>query len=78
MTKLQNLRKQAGLTQRELASRSGVSLRTVQKYEIEDLDIDKATVVVVYRMALVLGCSVEDLISDDAAAGVVLPDLSVK
>lgn len=78
MSKLQTLRKQAGLTQQELSNRSGVSLRTLQKYEIEDLDIDKATVVVVYRLALVLGCSVEDLISDDAAAGVVLPDLTVK
>lgn len=62
-TKLQQLRKDAGYTQRELAARSGLSIRTLQYYEQGVLDLDKASASTVYRLALALDCQMEDLLT---------------
>ena len=61
-TNLKRIRQLYGCTQAELAKRSGVSLRSIQMYEQRNKDINKAAVEAVYRLAKVLGCSVEDLI----------------
>ena len=61
-TSLKRIRTAYGLTQAELAKRSGVSLRSIQMYEQRNKDINKASVETVYGLARVLGCSVEDLI----------------
>ena len=61
-TALQIQRKKCGISQRELAERSGVNLRTLQQYEVGAKDINKASVISVIRMSKVLSCSVEDLI----------------
>lgn len=61
-TRLKTLRKASGLTQAELAQRSGVSLRSIQSYEQRYLDISKAETRVVNHLAKVLGCTMEDLI----------------
>lgn len=61
-TNLKKIRLLYGLSQSELAEKSGVSLRSIQMYEQRNKDINKACAVTVYRMAKVLGCSVEDLI----------------
>lgn len=63
MTKLQQKRKENGYTQHELAGRSGVSIRTLQYYEQGVLDIDKASASTVYRLALALGCQMEELLT---------------
>lgn len=63
MSKVQKLRKAAGYTQRELAARSGLSIRTLQYYEQGVLDINKASAATVYRLALALGCRMEDLLT---------------
>jgi len=60
--RLKRLRKYAQLTQKELAQKSGVSLRMIQLYEQGQNDISKAQVSVVVNLAHVLHCSVEDLI----------------
>lgn len=62
MSKLQDKRKAAGLSQRKLADRVGLSFRMIQHYEQGSLDINKAAVETVYRLAAALGCSMEDLI----------------
>lgn len=62
-TNLQQKRKEAGYTQHELAGRSGVSVRTLQYYEQGVLDLDKASASTVYRLALALGCPMEDLLT---------------
>ncbi|MCM1494747.1 MAG: helix-turn-helix domain-containing protein [Bacteroides sp.] len=51
-----------GFTQAELAKRSGVSLRSIQMYEQRNKNINKASVDAMYRLARVLGCTMEDLI----------------
>lgn len=65
-SKLQMRRKQYGYSQRELAERSGVNLRTLQQYELKTKDINKASVQTVLAMANVLGCHVEDLMEYSA------------
>lgn len=61
-TNLRRIRKAYGCTQAELAKRSGVTLRSIQMYEQRNKDINKASVETIYRLAKVLGCTIEDLI----------------
>jgi transcriptional regulator with XRE-family HTH domain len=61
-TNLKRIRTAYGFTQAELALRSGVSLRSIQMYEQRNKNINKASVDTMYRLAKVLGCTVEDLI----------------
>lgn len=61
-TNLKRIRTIYGITQNELAARSGVSLRSIQMYEQRNKDINKASVNAIYRLAKVLGCSMEDII----------------
>jgi DNA-binding transcriptional regulator YiaG len=60
-TKLQTIRKAAGLTQKALADESGVALRMIQLYEQRNKDINKAQVGTLIKIARVLGCETEDL-----------------
>ena len=69
MSKLQEKRKAAGLTQRELALRSGLSIRTIQHYEQGSMDLDLAAASTVYCLALALGCPMEDLLTVPAVPG---------
>lgn len=61
-TNLKRMRTAIGITQAELAKRSGVSLRSIQMYEQRNKDINKASLESVCRLAKVLGCTAEDLI----------------
>lgn len=61
-TNLKRIRTVYGCTQAELAERSGVSLRSIQMYEQRNRNINKASGETLYRMAKVLGCTMEDLI----------------
>lgn len=61
-TNLKRIRSICGLTQAELAKRSGVGLRSIQMYEQRNKNINKASVETVYRLSRVLGCAMEDLI----------------
>lgn len=60
-TNLKRIRTIYGCSQSELAKKSGVSLRSIQMYEQRNKDINKASVETVYRIAKVLGCTIEDL-----------------
>lgn len=61
-TNLKRIRTAYGCSQSELAKLSGVSLRSIQMYEQRNKDINKASVETVFRLAKVLGCTIEDLI----------------
>ena len=61
-TNLKRIRTAYGITQAELAKISGVSLRSIQMYEQRNKDINKANAETLYRIAKVLGCTMEDLI----------------
>lgn len=59
---LKETRVSRGLSQSELADRSGVSLRTIQGYEIGQRDINKASGETLYKLSKALGCLMEDLL----------------
>ena len=61
-TNLKRIRTAYGCTQAELARQSGVTLRSIQMYEQRRKDINKASAELLYRLARVLGCTIEDLI----------------
>lgn len=61
-TNLKRIRAAYGCTQAELAKLSGVTLRSIQMYEQRRKDINKASVEMLYSIAKVLGCTIEDLI----------------
>ena len=63
-TNLKHIRTTYGCTQAELAERSGVSLRSIQMYEQRNKNINKASADTMYRLARVLGCTMEDLIEN--------------
>ena len=63
MSKLQDRRKAAGFSQSQLAARvEGLSVRSLQHYEQGSLDINKAAALIVWRLAVALGCDVVDLL----------------
>lgn len=61
-TRLKRIREAAGLSQNDLAVKSGVSLRSIQMYEQRKNDIDKAQAHTLYKLAVALGCNAEDLL----------------
>lgn len=62
VTRLKTIREAAGFSQSELAKVSGVSKRSIQMYEQRKNDIDKAQGQILYKLAVTLGCSIEDLL----------------
>ncbi len=61
MNNLLNLRKNAGLTQKELADKLGVGSNTISQYE---LGKRKPDILKLSRLAIILDCSVDDLLAD--------------
>lgn len=60
--RLQQFRKNLGLTQAQLAADSGVSLRSIQLYEQGEKDINRAAADTVRRLSKVLRCTMEELL----------------
>lgn len=60
-TRLQTQRKICGYTQRDLAQKVGISLRSLQQYEIRAKDINKAAGSTLLALSRVLGCRIEDI-----------------
>ena len=61
-TRLKQRRKNAGLSQRELAERSCVPIRTIQQYEQRQKSINKAQAESLVMLSKALCCGVEDLL----------------
>ena len=61
-TKLQQQRKICGYSQKQLADKVGINLRTLQQYEIRAKDINKASVSTLQALSKTLGCQIEDLL----------------
>ena len=61
-TNLKRLRRQAGLTQRKLAEKSGISLRTIQQYEQRKKNINKAQIDTLIPLSKALYCDVRELL----------------
>ena len=61
---LKRIRESRGLSQTELAEKSGVKLRNIQAYEQRNNDIDKAQAKILYKLSRVLGCDIEDILEN--------------
>ncbi len=64
VSKLKMIREARGISQSELARESGVNIRNIQMYEQGNNDIDKAQAKALYKMSVVLGCNIEDLLDN--------------
>ena len=60
--KLKTLREEAGLSQSQLSEKSGVAIKSIQKYEQRERDINKAQAVIIKSLAGALGCTMEDIL----------------
>lgn len=61
---LQLVRISRGMTQKELAEKSGVKLRTIRDYERRATNIDRARLDILCALAEVLDCSVCAILED--------------
>lgn len=64
MNFLKEKREEKKYSQMQLAYLSGVSVRMIQKYEIKERDIKKASAITVFNIAKVLNISVEELLNN--------------
>ena len=62
MTKLKTFRQEKKLTQKRLAEVSGVGVRSVEKYESRERDINKAQAIIIYKLAKAVDRSMEELL----------------
>lgn len=65
MNKLQEMRNKSKLSQSQLSKRAGISIRTLQNYEIKRNKFDHARFDTILKVALNLNCKIEDLIEDE-------------
>ena len=65
MSKLAHIRQENGLSQSQLADKSGVNRSLIQFYEQGVRDINKAQGQTLKKIAQALGCAMEDLIDQD-------------
>lgn len=61
-TNLKRIRNLSGLSQRELADLSGVSVRQIQLFEQRQRDINQTRAIDILKLSRVLGCKNEDLL----------------
>lgn len=61
-TNLKRIRKNAGLSQNELACLSGLPVRQIQLFEQRQRDINKTQALNLWKLGKVLGCRSEDLL----------------
>ena len=65
MNNLKRIRETKELTARELAELSGVTAPTIRSYEIYKRDINKASGIILYKLAKTLECTIEELLELD-------------
>lgn len=67
MSNLKNIRAAKGLSQNDLVAISGVSRSLITKYESGEKNINKAAAETLYKIALSLDCSIEDLLEIESS-----------
>ena len=64
MTKLQKLRLNKGLTQRDISNKTGLNYRTYQQYEQGAKKIDHARFDTILKICIVLDCDIEEILEE--------------
>ena len=67
MANLKELRTLCGMTQKELAERSGINIRQIQKYESGEYALNNMTAKSARSISEALGCTIEELIEIDTS-----------
>ena len=70
-SKLRNVRRSRGLTVRQLSEKTGISFRSLEKYESGELNIDGPKLKTLCKITLVLGCKITDILEDEELVRVV-------
>ena len=65
MTKLKSKRIEVGLSQSQLAEKSGINVRTLQHYEQGSKVFDHARIDTLAKICIALDCRLEDIIEND-------------
>ena len=63
--KLKELRRARGLTQAQLAEKSGIKARTLQHYEQGTKIFDHARIDTLLKVCIALNCKLEDILEND-------------
>lgn len=64
-TNLKRIRHARGMTQAQLAEKSGVNKRMIQHYEQRFKDINKANATTVFELSQALNCNMSELLERD-------------
>lgn len=67
MANLKDIRNLCGMTQRELAEKSGVNIRQIQKYESGEYSLENMTTKTADGISRALGCSIDELVKMDTS-----------
>ena len=65
MNKLKEKRLALGLSQSQLAEKSGVNVRVLQHYEQGSKNFDHARIDTILKICIALNCKLEDVIEDE-------------
>lgn len=65
MSKLKEKRQALGLSQSQLAEKSGVNVRVLQHYEQGSKNFDHARIDTILKICIALNCKLEDVIEDE-------------
>lgn len=63
MSNLKKFREAKGLSQSQLASKSGIGIKVIQSYEQQSRDINKASGATLYKLSVTLDVKIEDLLN---------------
>ena len=61
---LKEIRRKKKLSQSELSAVSGVSIKTLQKYENGERDINNGLLINIIKICLALDCNISDILPD--------------
>lgn len=62
--KLKEMRQSRGLSQSQLAEKTGINVRTIQHYEQGSKIFDHARIDTILKVCVALGCQLEDIIEN--------------
>lgn len=64
MSKLKEKRQAVGLSQSQLAEKSGVNIRLLQHYEQGSKNFDHARIDTIFKICIALNCKLEEVIEN--------------
>lgn len=64
MTKFKEIRQRSGMTQSQLANKSGLNLRTLQYYEQGAKPLNHARIDTILKLCIELDCEIGEIIED--------------